>query len=231
MAWVAATRRVMRMKPPFLVKICGLSTPESLEWAISAGADLVGFVHFARSPRHLAIDVAAALAKQVAGRVKTAVLTVNADDELLDRLVAAIAPDFIQLHGSETPERVAEVRKRFGRPVIKALGIGSAGDVAAAHAYAGIADLFLYDAKPPKEASRPGGLGVTFDWSLLAGAPSPFLLSGGLDPTNVGDAVRRVHPLGVDVSSGVESGPGLKDEARIRAFVAAARTANEEGQR
>lgn len=219
------------MTSPFLVKICGLSTSESLEWAISAGADLVGFVHFARSPRHLAIESAASLARQVAGRAKTVVLTVNAEDELLDHLVTAITPDFVQLHGRESAERVAEVRARFGRPVIKALGIGTAEDVAAAQAYAGVADLLLYDAKPPKDASRPGGLGVTFDWSLLAGAPSPFLLSGGLDPTNVSDAVRRVRPLGVDVSSGVESAPGVKDEARVRAFVAAARTASEEGQR
>lgn len=219
------------MKSPFLVKICGLSTPESLEWAISAGADLVGFVHFARSPRHLSIEAAAELAKRVAGRAKTVVLTVNAEDELLGNLVTSIVPDFVQLHGRETPERVADVRLRFGRPVIKALGIGTREDVAAAHAYAGAADLLLYDAKPPKEASRPGGLGVTFDWSLLADTTSPFLLSGGLDPTNVGDAVRRVRPLGVDVSSGVESTPGVKDEARVRAFVAAARTASEEGLR
>lgn len=231
MAWVAAVHWFMRMKPPFLVKICGLSTSESLEWAISAGADLVGFVHFVRSPRHLAVDAAAALAKQVAGRAKTVVLTVNPDDELLDSLVAAIDPDFVQLHGRETTERVAGVRSRLRRPVIKAIGVGTPEDILAARAYAGVADLLLYDAKPPKDASRPGGLGVTFDWSLLASAPSPFLLSGGLDPTNVGEAVRRVHPLGVDVSSGVESAPGLKDEARIRAFVAAARSANEEGQR
>ena len=219
------------MMSPFLVKICGLSTPESLEWALSAGADLVGFVHFPKSPRHVPVDVAAALAGQVGGRAKTVVLTVNADDDLLDHLVATIVPEFVQLHGRESPERVAEVRKRVGRPVIKALGIGTAEDVAAAHAYAGVADLLLYDAKPPKDASRPGGLGVTFDWSLLEGAPSPFLLSGGLDPTNVYEAVRRVRPAGVDVSSGVESAPGLKNEARIRAFVAAARTASEEGQR
>lgn len=216
---------------PFLVKICGLSTPESLEWALSAGADLVGFVHFPKSPRHLSADAAARLARQVAGRAKTVVLTVDADDALLDHLVATIAPDFVQLHGHESPDRVAEARQRVGRPVIKALGIGAVEDVAAARAYAGVADWLLYDAKPPKDASRPGGLGVAFDWSLLENAPSPFLLSGGLDPTNVGDAVRRVRPAGVDVSSGVENAPGQKDEARIRAFVKAARMASEEGQR
>lgn len=219
------------MISPLHVKICGLSTSESLEWALSAGADLVGFVHFPKSPRHISAEVAATLARQVGNRAKTVVLTVDADDDLLDHLVAAIAPDAIQLHGRESPERVADVRRRFGRSVIKALGIGSAEDMAGAPAYAGTADLLLYDAKPPKDASRPGGLGVTFDWSLLGGAPTPFLLSGGLNPTNVEDAVRQVRPYGVDVSSGVESAPGRKDEARIRAFVAAARAANEEGQR
>jgi phosphoribosylanthranilate isomerase len=210
----------------FLVKICGLSTPDSLEWAIAAGADLVGFVHFAKSPRHVAVETAAALARQAEGRAKTVLLTVDASDDLLASLVAAMAPDFLQLHGRESPERVAEVRARHGRPVIKALGIGSADDVAAARAFAGAADLLLYDAKPPKDASRPGGLGVAFDWSLLTGAPTPFLLSGGLDPTNVGEAVRQVRPAGVDVSSGVESAPGVKDEGRIGAFVTAAREAN-----
>ncbi len=219
------------MTSPFLVKICGLSTPESLEWAISAGADLVGFVHFARSPRHVSAETAAMLAQSVAGRAKTVVLTVDADDALLDNVVETIRPDYLQLHGREAPGRVAEVRQRWGLPVIKAIGIGTAEDVRAACAYAGAADLLLYDAKPPKDASRPGGLGVAFDWSLLDGTPSPFLLSGGLDPTNVGDAVRRVRPAGVDVSSGVESAPGQKDEARIRAFVKAARMATEEGQR
>ncbi|WP_026791555.1 phosphoribosylanthranilate isomerase [Pleomorphomonas oryzae] len=216
---------------PFLVKICGLSTSESLEWALSAGADLVGFVYFQKSPRHLSAEAAALLARQVKGRAKTVVLTVDATDDLLDHLMATIAPDFVQLHGRESPDRVAEVRRRVGRPVIKALGIGTAEDVATARSYSGVADLLLFDAKPPKDSSRPGGLGVTFDWSLLEGASSPFLLSGGLDPTNVYDAVRQVRPSGVDVSSGVESAPGQKDEARIRAFVAAARAASEEGQR
>ena len=210
----------------FLVKICGLSTPVSLEWAIAAGADLVGFVHFAKSPRHVTVETAAALSRQAEGRAKTVLLTVDAGDDLLASLVAAMAPDFLQLHGRESPERVAEVRARHGRPVIKALGIGSAEDVAGAFAYRDAADLLLFDAKPPKDASRPGGLGVAFDWSLLTGAPTPFLLSGGLDPTNVGEAVRRVRPAGVDVSSGVESAPGVKDEGRIGAFVTAAREAH-----
>lgn len=215
----------------FLVKICGLSTPESLDWALDAGADLVGFVHFAKSPRHVAIETAAGLARRVAGRARTVVLTVDPSDDLVADLVATIAPDYVQLHGRESPERVAAVRALAKRPVIKALGIGSAADVAAARSHAGAADLLLYDAKPPQDASRPGGLGVSFDWTLLAGAPTPFLLSGGLDPTNVADAVRRVRPLGVDVSSGVESAPGVKDAARIRAFVTAARAASGDGER
>ena len=212
-----------------LVKICGLSTAESLDWALEAGADLVGLVHFARSPRHVDLDRARDLAARARGRARVVVLAVDPDDALVEAIAATIAPDFLQLHGKESPERVAAVRRRL--PVIKALGIGSSDDVAAAAGSAGAADLLLYDAKPPKDATRPGGLGVTFDWSLLAGVPTPFLLSGGLDPTNVDDAVRRVHPSGVDVSSGVESAPGQKNEARIRAFVAAARAANEEGQR
>jgi len=219
------------MKSPFLVKICGLSTPESLECALAAGADLVGFVHFPKSPRHVDVDTAVALAKQVAGRAKTVVLTVDASDDLLDDLAERIAPDALQLHGHESPIRVAEVKRRFDLMVIKALGIGSADDVAGASAYTSVADLLLYDAKPPKGASRPGGLGAVFDWSLLRNAPTPFLLSGGLDPTNVEEATRLVKPLGVDVSSGVESAPGQKDEARIRAFVAAARAASEEEKR
>jgi len=215
----------------FLVKICGLSTPESLDWALEAGADLVGFVHFAKSPRHVSIETAAGLARRAAGRARTVLLTVDPTDELLSDLLAAIAPDYIQLHGKESPERVVAVRALASRPVIKALGIGSADDIAAAIAYRDAADLLLYDAKPPKDANRPGGLGVTFDWTLLEGAPKPFLLSGGLDPTNVADAVRRVRPFGVDVSSGVESAPGVKDERRIRTFVTAARAANGDGER
>jgi len=219
------------MMSTFLVKICGLSTPESLDWALEAGADLVGFVHFPKSPRHVSTETAASLARRAAGRARTVVLTVDPTDELLSDLVAAIAPDYIQLHGKESPERVVAVRALASRPVIKALGIGSADDVAAAIAYRDAADLLLYDAKPPKDASRPGGLGVTFDWTLLDEAPKPFLLSGGLDPTNVADAVRRVRPFGVDVSSGVESAPGVKDEQRIRTFVTAARAANGDGER
>lgn len=206
-----------------LVKICGLSTAESLDWALEAGADLVGLVHFARSPRHVDLDRARDLAARARGRARVVVLAVDPDDALVEAIAATIAPDFLQLHGKESPERVAAVRRRL--PVIKALGIASAADVATVAAYDGLADLMLFDAKPPKDASRPGGLGVTFDWSLLDRVPTttPFLLSGGLHPTNVGEAVARVRPYGVDVSSGVESAPGVKDRSRIVDFVVNAR--------
>ncbi len=221
------------MTNPFLVKICGLGTAATLDAAIDAGADMVGLVHFARSPRHVGLDRLGALAGHARGRARVVLLTVDPDDDLLAALVAAARPDLLQLHGGETPERVAAVRAHFGLPVIKAVGIGAASDVAAARRYAGAADMLLFDARPPKDATRPGGLGEPFDWSLLEGwsAPAgggvatPVLLSGGLGPTNVGEAVARVRPAGVDVSSGVERAPGEKDEGLIRAFVAAARAA------
>lgn len=214
-----------------LIKICGLATIESLDWAIDAGADLVGFVHFAKSPRHVDLDAARRLADHARGRTRTVVLLVDPDDGLVDAVAEQVSPDFLQLHGHESPERTAAIRDRFARPVIKALGVSTAADVAAAAAYDGAVNLMLFDAKPPKDASRPGGLGVAFDWSLLAGAPAsmPFLLSGGLDPTNVGEAVRRVRPVGVDVSSGVELRPGVKDPMKIAAFAGAARAAAEAG--
>lgn len=210
-----------------LIKICGLSTAESLDWAIGAGADLVGFVHFPNSPRHVDLSTARALADRARGRARSVVLLVDPDDALVDAVAREVAPDFLQLHGRESPERVAAIRARFGKPVIKALGISTAGDVAGAYAYANVADLLLFDAKPPQDASRPGGLGVVFDWSLLEKAPTStrFLLSGGLDPTNVAEAVRRVRPFGVDVSSGVEREKGVKDPVRIAAFARAARAA------
>jgi len=216
------------MSAPFLVKICGLSTPASIDVAIEAGADMVGLVHFPRSPRHVDAEAAAALADHARGRATVVLLTVDADDDLLDVLVARIRPDVVQLHGRESVERVAAVRALTGSKIAKALGIADADDVARARAFdGGVADYLLFDAKPPKDATRPGGLGAPFDWDLLAGAAfaTPVLLSGGLGPTNVGEAVRRTRPAGVDVSSGVESAPGVKDDAKIRAFVAAARAA------
>ncbi|CAA0111324.1 N-(5'-phosphoribosyl)anthranilate isomerase [Starkeya nomas] len=212
------------------IKICGLSTPETLDAALGAGADMVGMVFFTPSPRHvdLATATAAALAARARGRAQIVALTVDADDATLAAIVDAARPDMLQLHGKESPERVAAVRARFGLPVMKAIGIATAADLARLSAYADVADRLLLDAKPPKGALLPGGNGVPFDWNLLAGLDltRPFMLSGGLDPDNVGEAVRRVRPPGIDVSSGVERAPGIKDPARIAAFLRAARAAD-----
>jgi len=211
-----------------IIKICGLKTPETLESAINAGADWVGFVFFPKSPRHVTLDLAKDLG-QIAGiRVKKVALVVDADDAALEAIEKALSPDMLQLHGHESPERVAAIRKRFGHPIIKALGIADATDLEAARAYAPAADWLLLDAKPPKNADLPGGNGVSFDWRLLAGLDleKPFMVSGGLDPSNVGQAIAISHTAGVDVSSGVETAPGVKDPAKIRSFIEAARAAS-----
>ena len=210
-----------------IVKICGLSTEETLDAALAGGADMVGFVFFPRSPRFVAPARAAELADRVAGRAETVALVVDMDDAGLDEIVATVAPDWLQLHGAELPERVAAVRKQFGRQVMKALPIATAADIANAERYMAVADRLLLDAKPPKGADRPGGLGTPFDWTLLAGFDPdvPWLLSGGLAPGNVAEAVAVCGAPGVDVSSGVESAPGRKDPALIRAFIANARGA------
>jgi phosphoribosylanthranilate isomerase len=207
------------------IKICGLSTPDTLEAAIEAGADLVGFVFFPKSPRHLSIEAARNLAAQVRGRAGIAALTVDADDAVLQAVVAAVRPDWLQPHGRETPGRVRAVRARSGRAVMKAVGVSSRADLAAAAGYAEVADRILFDAKPPAGAVLPGGNGIAFDWTILAGLdlPVPFMLSGGLTPDNVRHALRLTGAPGVDVSSGVESGPGLKDPDRIRSFIRAVR--------
>ncbi|MBX6424541.1 MAG: phosphoribosylanthranilate isomerase [Variibacter sp.] len=209
------------------VKICGLSTAETLEAALEAGADAVGFVFFPASPRHVSLEQAAALAAQVKGRAVKTALSVDADDEALAAIVAALRPDLLQLHGHEPPERVAAVKRRFGLPVLKALPIAERADLAAVAAYEGVADRILFDARPPKEATRPGGLGRRFDWRLLERVETrtPFMLSGGLDATNVAEALAITRAAGVDVSSGVERAPGQKDVEKIRAFVRAARQA------
>ena len=211
-----------------IVKICGLKTPETLEAAITAGADWVGFVFFAKSPRNVSLDEAKALGKIVGSRAKKVALSVDADDAALADIEKALKPDFHQLHGHETPARVAAIRAKFGRPVIKAIGIAEAADLETARAYETAADWLLLDAKPPKNAALPGGNGLTFDWQLLAGLDleKPFMVSGGLDPSNVGEAIAISHPAGVDVSSGVETAPGVKDPAKIRAFIEAARRAS-----
>lgn len=214
------------MAAPQIVKICGIKTPEILEAAIAAGADMVGFVHFTRSPRHASIEEIAALISEARGRVETCVLLVNPDNSCVAE-VGALGPDWIQLHGPETPHRVEAIRAEAGVEIIKAVPIGSADDVAHVADFVDVADRILLDAKPPKGADRPGGLGEPFDWSLLKALdPSiPFMLSGGLTPQTVADAVLTVRPFGVDVSSGVESAPGVKDKRLIEAFIRNARAA------
>lgn len=210
-----------------IVKICGLSTEETLDAALDAGADMVGFVFFSKSPRVITPARAAELAGRVAGRAETVALTVDMDDAGIGEIVEAMGPDWLQLHGSETPERVAAVRKRFGRLVLKAMPIAAAGDLAGLDGYMAVADRLLLDAKAPKEATRPGGNGAPFDWTLLAGFDPdiPYMLSGGLTPGNVAEAVAVTGASGVDVSSGVESAPGRKEASLIRAFIANARGA------
>jgi phosphoribosylanthranilate isomerase len=210
-----------------LVKICGLSTPETLDAALDAGADLVGFVFFPPSPRHVTFETARTLATRVKERAQKVALTVDADDALLAEIIAALSPDLLQLHGREPPERVRAVKTRFGRPVMKAIAVKTHADLAAVPAYAGVADRLLFDAQAPREATRPGGLGRPFDWRLLEKLDPefPFMLSGGLDVDNVIEALRITRAAGVDVSSGVERSPGEKDPAKIRAFMRAARAA------
>jgi phosphoribosylanthranilate isomerase len=212
-----------------IVKICGLSTPEALDVALEAGADMVGFVFFPPSPRHVAFDRAHALASRVIERAQKVALTVDADDALLDAVVEALQPDMLQLHGAESPARVEAVQRMFGLPVMKALPIATKSDLEGITRYAGIADRLLFDARAPREATRPGGLGRPFDWHLLENLDPgvPFMLSGGLDAANVGEALRITRAPGVDVSSGVERVPGEKDPDKIRAFVRAARVAAE----
>jgi phosphoribosylanthranilate isomerase len=208
-----------------LVKICGLSTPETLDVALDAGADLVGFVFFTPSPRNISFETARTLGARVKGRAKMVALCVDADDALLEQIIAALRPDMLQLHGHETPQRVAAIRESFGVPVMKVLAIEAKSDLAAIAPYMNVADRLLFDALPPRDATRPGGLGKPFDWRLLEGLdlPVPYMLSGGLDPANVAEALRITRAPGVDVSSGIESAPGIKDPDKIRAFIRAAR--------
>jgi phosphoribosylanthranilate isomerase len=214
-----------------IVKICGLSTSETLAAALDAGADMVGFVHYARSPRHVTLADAPALTAQVEGRAPKTLLTVDADDDLLNAAIEAFAPDILQLHGAETPARVAAIRARFGRPVLKAIGLGTAADLEMIGAYEAVADMLLFDARPADAASLPGGNGRAFDWTLLAGRSfaRPWLLGGGLTADNVAAAIAATGVLGVDVSSGVESARGIKDIGKIRSFIAAARAAEKLG--
>jgi phosphoribosylanthranilate isomerase len=205
-----------------LVKICGLSQEATLDAALGAGADFVGLVHFAMSPRHVSAQRAAVLADRARGRAQIVLLTVDAAE--LDELVRTIRPDVLQLHGRETPETVVTARTRLGLPVWKAVAVSEAADLARAAAFAGVADRLLFDAKPPAGAILPGGNGLPFDWDILSAAPPGFVLSGGLTPETVAEAIRKTSPFAVDVSSGVESAPGRKDSEKIAAFVRAARS-------
>jgi phosphoribosylanthranilate isomerase len=210
-----------------IVKICGLSTPETLDAALDAGADMVGFVFFPPSPRHLQFDVARALGQRVRGRAQKVALTVDADDAYIVEVIAALRPDILQLHGVESTGHVEALRQAFGLPVMKALPIAVKGDLERIARYAAVADWLLFDACAPREATRPGGLGNTFDWSLLQDLRPgvPFMLSGGLDAANIAEALRITRASGIDVSSGVERAPGVKDVDKIVAFVRAARSA------
>lgn len=208
------------------VKICGLTAPEHLRAAVDAGARYVGFNFFPKSPRYVSISRAAELAAGVPPGVAKVALAVNFSDAELDEITAGVPLDMLQLHGSESPERVTEVKQRYGLPVIKAIGVADVEDLRAIDVYADTADQLLIDAKPPKNSELPGGNGLPFDWRLLAGRKYwrlPWMLSGGLTPENVAEAVRMTGARQVDVASGVECAPGVKDPTLIRAFVQAVR--------
>ena len=210
------------------VKICGLSTPETLDAAIAAGADLVGFVFFPKSPRNVTLEQAATLAARARGKARIVTLVVDADDALLEAIAAEVRPDLIQAHGSETPERIAQIAQLTAKPVIKAIRVKDDADIAAAADYSTVASLILYDAKAPETLGNalPGGNGHAFDWGLLEGGKRPaFMLAGGLTPENVAEAIRVTGAPVVDVSSGVESAPGIKDIGLIRKFIEAAKAA------
>ena len=210
-----------------LVKICGLSTSDALDAALDAGADMVGFVFFSPSPRNVMLAAARDLGARVKSRALKVALTVDADDALFAAIVDELAPDILQLHGHESPERAAAVKKRFGLPIMKAIPVEIDADLAAIARYRGVADRLLFDARAPREATRPGGLGRSFDWTLLKDveAGPDYLLSGGLDAGNIAEALAVTGAPGVDVSSGVERRPGEKDPEKIAAFVQAARQA------
>lgn len=214
------------MRTP-LIKICGLSTPETLDAALDAGAGMVGFVFFPPSPRTLNFEQAAALSAQTRGRALKVALSVNADDDLLAGIVEHLRPDILQFHGQESPERILAVKARHGLPVMKAIHVSEPADLAAVNRYEASADRLLFDARPPQGATLPGGNGAAFDWTILRDIQTtrPWMLSGGLHPGNVAEALAITHAPGLDVSSGVESAPGVKNIALIHAFVSNARKA------
>ena len=213
-----------------LVKICGLSTRETLDVALRAGADMVGFVFFPPSPRHLGLEAARDLGRQAHGRAAKVALTVDADDATLGNIVEMLRPDILQLHGRETVARLRDIKAKFALPIMKAIPVETAADLAPLPGYAAAADRILFDARAPQQATRPGGLGAVFDWHLLdrLDLTLPFMVSGGLNAGNVAEALRITRAGGIDISSGVESSPGIKDPEMIRAFIRAARaTAHE----
>lgn len=209
------------------MKFCGLRTPADVSAAVEAGAAYVGFVFFPPSPRYLAPEDAAPIAAQVPEGIAKVALVVNADDDLLDQITETVPIDMLQLHGKETPERVTEIKQRYGLPVMKAVGVAGPEDLENLDTYLRVADQVLVDAKPPKDATLPGGNGLAFDWRLIAGRrwPVPWMLAGGLTDANVAEAMRLTGARQVDVSSGIESAPGVKDAALMQSFSAAIRTA------
>jgi phosphoribosylanthranilate isomerase len=211
------------------VKICGLSTPDTLDVALAAGADMVGFVFFPPSPRHISLETARELGRQVKGSAKKVALTVDADDATLSNIVETLRPDILQLHGNESVARLRDIKQAFGVKLMKVLAVETAADLAPLAGYAAVADHILFDARAPKGATRPGGLGTAFDWHVLDRLylRLPFMVSGGLTADNVADAIRVTRAGGVDVSSGVERAPGIKDPDMIRAFIRAARATQE----
>ncbi|MBA4784706.1 MAG: phosphoribosylanthranilate isomerase [Pseudorhizobium pelagicum] len=206
------------MKPD--IKICGLKTPEAVERAVAQGATHLGFIFFPKSPRNVAPEVAAELADPVRGKAKIVAVTVDADDDELDDIVHLLKPDVLQMHGHETPERILHVRALYGLPVMKAFSVREASDLDRVDAFIGVADRFLFDAKAPAGSELPGGNGVSFDWEIMASLDDSvdYMLSGGLNKDNVGLALASTRASGIDVSSGVESAPGVKDLRMIDAF-------------
>jgi phosphoribosylanthranilate isomerase len=207
------------------VKICGITTPDTIDAAVAAGAVYGGLVFHPKSPRFITLEQGRVLADRMRGRLKIVALITDMEDEGIEALVTAVRPDFLQLHGGESARRTAYIRGKFGVPVIKALAVAEASDLAAAAEYEHAADMLMFDARPPKGAQRPGGHGAAFDWKILSGRTftKPWFLAGGLDPGNVARAIELSGAKQVDVSSGVESAPGVKDSARIAAFINAAK--------
>ena len=215
-----------------IIKICGLSTEPTLEATINAGADFAGFVFFEKSPRHIDLEKARRLSEQASGRIKRVALVVDADDQKIDEIISALNPEFLQLHGQETPQRVANLKKQFGLPIIKAIGVASSADIQASESFKRDADMVLLDAKPQPGALAPGGAGAVFDWRLTQGVSlNKWMLSGGLDCQNIEVALRQTGAPAVDVSSGVESARGVKDCEKIVAFIRAVRALSSQGAR